>query len=135
VRGSAGLPCGWRRSSNRTGPRGRAPDHAGEGRGQTWAHPSVVAEADLCQAEGVVEEREREERGEPRQQDDLEAAGGHGLIEGAEAAVAGHPLLDQAAGQGAPQPEGEAGACNAAHRDDRRADDDPEEGAGRMGDE
>ena len=95
----------------------------------------VVAEADLGQAERVVEQREREERGEPRQQDDLEAAGGHGLIEGAEPAVAGQPLLDQAAGQGAPQPEGEAGACDAAQRDDGRADDDPEEGAGGEGDD
>src|SRR5262249_22158891 len=92
-------------------------------------------EADLGQAEGVVEEGEREERGEPRQQDDLEAAGGHGLVEGAEPGVAGQPLLDKAAGQGAPQPEGERGARDAGQGDDGRADDNPEEGAGSEGDD
>ena len=43
----------------------------------------------------------------PRQEDDLEAAGGHRVVEGTEAAVAGQPLLDHIAGQGAPQPEGD----------------------------
>src|SRR5262249_7329563 len=64
-----------------------------------------------------------------------EAAGGHGLVEGAEPGVAGQPLLDQAAGQGAPQPEGEGGARDAGQGDDGRADDDPEEGAGGEGGE
>src|SRR5262249_39550768 len=60
----------------------RARDHPDRGE-------EVVEEADPCQPEDVVEEREREDRREAKEEDDLPSLDGHRTGDGGEARVAG----------------------------------------------
>src|SRR6185312_15005081 len=70
----------------------------------------VVEEGDLGQSQGIVQQVEGEDRGEPQQGDDLEALAAHRTVDGGELCVAGDLLLDAGAGEIARDEKGARGA-------------------------
>src|SRR5262245_31815012 len=88
----------------------RARDHPDGGE-------EIVHEADPCQPEEVVEEREREDRREAKEEHDLPSLDGHRAVDGGEARIPGDQALDRPPRQVTRDEESRAGS------EDRRDED------------
>ena len=100
----------------------------------------VVQEAHLGQPQRIVEQVEREDRGEAQQRHDLEPLAPHRLVDGGELRVAGDPPLDRPAREVARDQERRRGAESGADQGVDRPLGEAEDGAGgerqqRAGDE